>query len=207
MAINCKICGRELDVFSGGRCRKCRSLVCRDCTASGGASSSQGLLCKNCAAAEAALAGENPAPAARAETGAGFQAPAWLWVALPAAAALIFAVLVGWPWVTAQLCLRALRQGEPPEAEAAAEKLSRISGGYVVRELCALAEREAAPLRARAIRALGKIPQLEARDFLLRLREAPSTPAELRSLLVEALREQERRGWRDAEPAGAAEPR
>ena len=49
MAITCRICNKELDAGSGGRCRKCHQLVCQKCVSAQTASDG-GLLCINCAA-------------------------------------------------------------------------------------------------------------------------------------------------------------
>jgi hypothetical protein len=106
MAITCKICGKELDVFSGGRYRKCRRLVCDDYMAKGGATSPKGLFCKACVASETAA--ETPlaldASASAATGGQSPQSPAGIPAAsrrkyrrgkIAALAALIWLALAG----------------------------------------------------------------------------------------------------------------
>lgn len=207
MAITCKICHKELDVFSGGRCRKCRQLVCGDCTATGGASSSEGLLCRECAQAEAVLDGAS-APAAGADAaapqaaGPRWRPPLWLWIAGPLFAALAAAAFVGLPWLNAWRHLRTLRQGDDKAAAAAAAALGEAGTPEIAQALKEIVVKEGEPARARAVRALGMMPTAPARAFLRELQGSADTPAPLRSLIVEALREQERRGWRDEATAG-----
>lgn len=194
MAIYCKICGQELDVFSGGRCRKCRQLICRKCTASGGATSKEGMLCRNCAATE-------PPGDVRPRAAGTFRMtlphlPAWLWIGVPFVLIGALAVVVEWQWWQARSCFQALRAGETAEAAAASEKLGEIGSNYVIQGLRNMVENEPEPGRTRALRTLGKIPVQIAREHLEKWAGASGTPRELRSVIVEALREQERRGWR-----------
>ncbi|GHV22939.1 hypothetical protein AGMMS49959_14680 [Planctomycetales bacterium] len=212
MAIACKICSQELDAFSGGRCRKCRQLVCSDCTASGGATNAKGLLCKSCAAGEAALTARpelpaagaptpaNAAPAASAASAASAAAPRRKLPPLSTVAALflaalfLFGAIALYPRVEIWYNLRVLINGDDAAAAAAQEKLARRGGNYVFEHLCAIIELTPEPARSRAVRALGKIADAraaDARDYLQSL--MPDASPEFRAGLIEALRDQERR--------------
>ncbi|GHT04506.1 hypothetical protein FACS1894139_06770 [Planctomycetales bacterium] len=209
MAIACKICNQELDAFSGGRCRKCRQLVCSDCTASGGATNAKGLLCKSCAAGEAALTARpelpaagaptpaNAAPAASAASAAAPRRklpPLSTVAALFLAALFLFGAIALYPRVEIWYNLRVLINGDDAAAAAAQEKLARRGGNYVFEHLCAIIELTPEPARSRAVRALGKIADAraaDARDYLQSL--MPDASPEFRAGLIEALRDQERR--------------
>ncbi|MBP5233013.1 MAG: HEAT repeat domain-containing protein, partial [Planctomycetes bacterium] len=97
-----------------------------------------------------------------------------------------------------------LRQGDDQAAAAAASALGAAGTPEIVQALRDIVIKEGEPARARAVRALGLIPSAPARACLRELQGSADTPAALRSLIVEALREQERRGWVDGAPAPGA---
>lgn len=195
MSINCKVCSKELDVFSGGRCRKCRQLVCKTCTAVGGATSVKGMLCKNCAKTEAQIAQAHglPAPGFSAPSSSIFgKVPRWAWLSILLIVVVIFSLTIGVPYVKARLHLHFLRTSQSEEKIAAAmEYLGTTGSNYIVRELQYSIEKPEVP--ERALRTLGKIPTPAVREYLQKLKTAATTSPQLRSIIIEALREQERK--------------
>jgi hypothetical protein len=165
------------------------------------------LLCKGCAAGEAALTArpeltDSPAPSASAITtdNAPAAAPRRKLPPLPMVAALflaalfLFGLIVLYPRVEIWHNLRVLINGDGEAAVAAQEKLARRGGNYVFEHLCAIIELTPEPARSRAVRALGKIADARAADARAYLQSLmPDASPEFRAVLIEALRDQERR--------------
>ncbi len=198
MAITCNICGTELDALAGGRCRKCRQLVCSDCIISGSATSPEGLICRSCppsvstADAEPA-AGEQEADstiAAGVLEKSGL--PLWCWVAFGLLLLGLFFAIAGYPDLKARLLAKQVASGDPLAAREAARKLVRMGGAHALRELISLAESGPEEARTYAIEALGRYPHPHAVMTLKRIARERNAPESVRLTVQKALLDQKR---------------
>ncbi len=191
MALACKICDKELDAFSGGRCRKCRQLVCSSCTAQGSATEADGLLCKECAADEQKH--EKIQPVDSQPDFEVKKAPLWLWI-------LVLAIIVGGlayviitPYIETREAMNAIRNGNEEEYFKALDILANMGGSYALNTLREYIDQDDEPIRSRALRAIGALPGNDPVIYLKKLQTSKNTPNYLKSVIIEALLEHERR--------------
>lgn len=178
MALRCKICNAELDVFAAGRCKQCRQLVCDRCVQShepGG-----GLLCVECAA-HAPVDPPSPpppsgvhAPAAGTET-RNLLLQTWAVVAYAMILTALFLLIFIFPWWQSNRLLQRIQFGTQDEAEYAIQHMRDLRGRIPLTRLRAIVETEVEPARTRAIRALGVLPEPDSLQYLRDL-QAQTTP-------------------------------
>lgn len=184
MAIKCGLCGGELQALAGGRCRKCRRLVCAACTASGSAKSPEGMLCRECAqnaAEDVAPAGVAFAPQASRRI-----IPLWKWVTFFLLLLAIFLLILYFPLLRAKLAAARLHAGGSGAAQAAAE-LRDMANRPALEELVYAARSGGDSSRLIAIDALASFPGALARQTLLYLSEGKKEPETVRLAAREAL--------------------
>lgn len=197
MGLQCKICNTELDAFSGGRCRHCRQLVCSECIAQGAPNSPGGLLCKDCASHQIEQPqGLPPVVIARRR----FRVPAWTWGLFATVLAGVFLLIVVKPYIDDSAMVDVVIRGTDEEYFAVLDELAKRGGNHALELLTDYVKTTADPVRARAARALGALPGDKPLQRLQQLRDAPDTPASLKSILYEAVLEHTYR-----HPVGAAD--
>lgn len=190
MGLACKICHCELDAFSGGRCRKCRQLVCANCTAEGASDNAEGLLCKECYNAEQEHEVQKPVPAAAQH---GSQAPAWVWILSLIIIVGSVAYVIITPYLSTQKALQAIRTGNDQQYMQALDTLSNMGGQYALESLIEYVKKSPEPVRSRALRAIGAIPGNDSLTLLKKMQTSNKTPKYLQSVIIEALLEHDRR--------------
>lgn len=185
MAINCKLCNKELDAFSGGRCRQCRQLVCEDCLAEGKPGQNTGLLCKACAALK-------PEPQVVEETkpepsGAKSRAlPMWIWAAVCAVLLGVFVYIILMPYLNSDLAIKLVVAGDKDQYQEGLDILTQDGGGYALGKLEEIATKSREPARSRAMRAIGAVGSSDTPIILRKLRRSPQTPAYMQAVIDEA---------------------
>lgn len=193
MAIFCKGCGKEIDALSGGRCRKCRQLVCHACIAEGAIGSAEGILCRICRETPVDTSPEKeetpPPPPLYPFT----LVPRWGWLSLAIFLLLLFFWIVGYPALYARMLAQRIEHSNPREAEEAAEALVTLGGHLALKHLEKIAKEGSLPARLLAIRAMGRFPSPEVLDSLRSLTALPDLEEDLRLALQEAIHEHERR--------------
>ena len=196
MAIKCNICNKELDAFSGGRCRVCRSLVCKDCIASGGTDQKNGIICISCY--EKQQKEKNPQKNTGKEktpaTGTATLNRRSISIMIIASFTLlcIFIYIIVAPYITTSNALRIVEFGPDAKLQAAKEDLASVSGSYVIAQLKELAVNGKRNTAIRAVYALGAQPNPEAVLILKELQLSDSCPEYLKSVIIEALMENSR---------------
>lgn len=192
MGLNCKICKKELDAFSGGRCRHCRQLVCEDCIAHGTANATGGLLCKDCEShqVEATVATGPSTPVAPPPViRRVIRTPAWVWGVIAAVMAGAFLFVVIKPYVDDSEMVGRVINGTDEEYSTALDDLAQSGGRHALNLLQNYALTTRDPIRARAIRAIGALPGEAPLRTLQEIYDAPNTRRDMRSLIYEALLE------------------
>ena len=197
MAIKCNICEKELDAFSGGRCKICRSLICPDCMASGGTDTKIGIVCKNCFNEQNSNKNEernikNPPESQDAEQIipdrkriAGIIIGCFTLLC-------IFIYLITAPYFTTKKALNIVEFGPSKELQEAKDELAKLSGSYVLKRLEEMATKGNRDTAIRAVYTLGAQPNPKAVLILRQLQASNDCPPYLKSVIVEALLENER---------------
>lgn len=192
MAINCKVCNKELDAFSGGRCRKCRQLVCSDCVADGGIGQKEGILCKSCATN---FTDETATPLVVAEKVSRsplINTPYWI-ISLVAVIMLgVFSLIVIYPYLQAREALNEIEYGDG-DLKKTKDLLAKSGNNYLLKELVKLSEEGSAKAQERAVRSMGAIKGQKTKLELTKMSVSPKTAPFLQSVITEALLEHERR--------------
>ncbi len=196
MAISCNICNKELDAFSGGRCKICRSLVCSDCMASGSTDQKAGIICKNCAT-ESKQSAQSQSGSDPIETETTAPQPynsKRIPIIIIGSFTLlcIFIYLLTIPYITTQNAIKVIEFGPDKDLQEAKEKLSLVTGTYVLDQLEDLAINGKQNTAIRAVSALGAQPSPRAILILKKLQLSDDTPEYLNSIIIEALLENER---------------
>ncbi len=197
MAIKCNVCNKELDAFSGGRCKICRALVCQDCIASGSSEKKNGIVCKNCYERLHAKK-EQPEQAGNKE----------IIVTLPTrtfskgyiitliiscfAILSLFSYIIIAPYIISRNAMQIVEFGPNEKLEKAKSDLANISGSYVLTQLKDMALKGKMNTAIRAVKTLGAQPNPEAVLFLRQLQDSDDCPEYLKSVIIEALLENDR---------------
>lgn len=219
MAIDCKLCGREVRALDSGRCRRCRRLVCGACIAEGGPGDPAGLVCTECKQEESvaavredlvALDGEAPleAPVPPEESGDDplpppleieeeedaeeHEIPVRQWVLFGLVLFLLFLLIALFPVMEVKYYSYRMHGDSEAGALDAGRALAEMGGKRALDELTALAVASEPEIRARAIEALGFSPSSRATETLRQIHDTPETPQALRLLAREALFRQAR---------------
>ncbi len=197
MAIKCSVCNKELDAFSGGRCKICRSLVCQNCIASGSSEKKNGIICKSCYERTHAKK-EQSTTANNNDT----------YIALPLktfsrryiimliitcfAILALFSYIIIAPYIISRNALQIVEFGPNDKLETAKNDLADISGSYVISQLKDMALTGKMNTAIRAIKTLGAQPNPEAVLILRQLQDSEDCPEYLKSVIIEALLENDR---------------
>ena len=196
MAIKCNICNKELDAFSGGRCKICRSLVCKNCMASGGTDQKNGIICITCYEKQKAEK-DTPQKSSNDETTSN-AAPGLdrkrvsLFIIGCFTLLCVFLYIIISPYLITQNALNVITYGPDEKLPEAKQDLANISGSYVIEQLKELALNGNRNTAIRAVYALGAQPNPEAVLILKELQLSDSCPEYLQSVIVEALLENSR---------------
>ncbi len=196
MPINCNICNKELDAFSGGRCKICRALICKDCIASGSTEKKSGIICSRCAKErEKANKVETVKPQEQENKPqlAKINSRSIAFIIIGCFTILcIFIYIITIPYITAHNALKIIEFGPNNKLQSAKMDLANNTGSYVIEELEDMALRGKPHTAIRAIYALGAQPDPRAVLILKQLQLSPECPEYLQSVIIEALLENER---------------
>ena len=196
MSLNCNICNKELDAFSGGRCKICRNLVCKDCVANGGAQKKDGIICIKCAEEQykASLPKkkeEQPPPTAEPVIKPRKSTTAFI-VITAFTLLMLFIYIIAIPYIKARNALQIIEFGPEEKMLEAKNSLTEESGSYILDELEDMANNGRKNTAIRAVQTLGAQPGTRSILILKELQLNPETPEYLQSVIIEALLEHER---------------
>lgn len=197
MAINCKICNKELDAFSGGRCKICRELVCSECISSGSTEKKSGIICKNCSAPQNKAEKRTESSESKDEIQESTSIYGISRVSLLIFGCFtllcIFIYLVTTPYLTTRNALQIVEFGPEEKLEKAKDDLASETGSYVLDELEDMVKNGKRNTAIRAVQALGAQPNPKAVLILKQLQLSDDCPEYLKSVIIEALLDNERR--------------
>ena len=197
MSIKCNICEKELDAFSGGRCKICRALICPNCMASGGTDKKNGIICKNCLKEQNELKNENkpqnntPESQEVEESIPDKKRIAGIIIGC-FTLLCIFIYLITAPYFTTNKALNIVEFGPSKELQKAKDDLAKLSGSYVLKRLEDMAINGKRDTAIRAVYTLGAQPNPKAVLILRQLQASSDCPIYLKSVIIEALLENER---------------
>lgn len=186
MALCCKICNAELDVFAAARCKQCRQLVCTRCVQSH--EPCGGVICTGCAAHAPKEPPPPPPPTGTtpAATDDGTRhvlLQTWAVVAYAFILTALFLLIFIYPWWQTNRLLHQLQFGTPEQAEHAIRHMRDLRGRIPLTRLQGIVETGVEPARTRAIRALGMLPD-PASLRQLRDLQAQTDPADPLQMVI-----------------------